>query len=78
MPGVPRPNPCYLDEFEVWRIVRGRKVWRNAASNRLYTWDSMHGEIEVFDARGRHLGVLHAVTGRFTGDAIHGRVLELD
>lgn len=77
MSGVARPKPCYLDEFEVWKVINGRKVWRNASGNRLYTWDFLHGEIEAFDKLGRHLGALDAKTGRFTGDAVHGRILHL-
>lgn len=52
----PRPKPCYFDGFEVWKTVGGQKVWRNADGSRLYTWDALHGEIEVFNGRGRHLG----------------------
>ena len=39
MAGKPRPNPCYLDNFEVWKTVGGQKVWRNEEGSRLYTWD---------------------------------------
>ena len=63
MSGAPRPNPCYLDGFEVWKVVGGRKVWRSLSGERLYTWDSLHGEIEVFNSRGVHLGALDAKTG---------------
>ena len=64
MAGVPKPSPCYLDDFEKWKIVGGREVWRNKEGSRLYTWDSLHGEVEVFDSRGYHLGALHAVSGQ--------------
>jgi len=63
MSGISRPKPCYLDDFEVWKTVHGRKIWRSPSKDRLYTWDSLHGEIEVFNARGVHLGALHAETG---------------
>ncbi|HEY1718149.1 MAG TPA: colicin E3/pyocin S6 family cytotoxin [Verrucomicrobiae bacterium] len=63
MAGIPKPSPCYLDDFEKWKIVDGRQVWRNKEGSRLYTWDSLHGEVEVFDSRGYHLGALHAVSG---------------
>src|SRR5581483_8643731 len=39
--------------------------WRTDAGRRLYTWDSLHGEVEVFGARRKHLGALDPVTGRF-------------
>jgi hypothetical protein len=30
----------------------------------LYTWDPLHGEIEVFTVRGRHVGVIDPLTGQ--------------
>jgi len=33
-----------------------------------HTRDSLHGEIEVFNKRGRHLGAADAVSGVFTKD----------
>lgn len=73
MAGKPRPDPCYLDNLAVWKTVGGQKVWRNDDGSRLFTWDSLHGEIEVFNARGLHLGVLDAVTGRLIKPAVKGR-----
>jgi hypothetical protein len=73
--GKPRPSPCYLDRFAVWKIIAGRKVWRNTEGTRLYSWDPLHGEIEVFDDRGFHLGAIHAVTGRLIKEADHGKRL---
>lgn len=58
---IPKPKPCYLDQFDFYKVIGGRKVYR---SDRLfYSWDELHGEIEVFDLRGYHLGALDAVTG---------------
>jgi len=76
MAGIPRPKPCYLDSFVVWKIVAGQKVWRNEDESRLYTWDSLHGEIEVFNARGFHLGVLNAVSGELIKQAVKGRKID--
>jgi len=76
MAGQPRPKPCYLDNFEVWKTV-GEKIWRNSEHTRLYTWDYLHGEIEVFNARGHHLGVLHAVTGQLIKPAVKGRKIDV-
>lgn len=44
---------------------------------RLYTWDAFHGEIEVFNKRGRHIAVLDAVTGENIKDAVKGRKIEV-
>lgn len=77
MVGVPRPSPCYLDHMEDCGAPDGRKRWRNARHDRYYTWDDVHGHIEVFNKRGRHLGVLHAVTGDVVGDAVSGRRIDV-
>jgi hypothetical protein len=45
-------------------FIHGNKLWRSKDRQRYYTWDSLHGEIEVFNSRGRHLGALDAVSGR--------------
>ena len=61
MPYHPKPTPCYIDGFEFYKVINGRKVYRNGRF--LYTWDEFHGEIEVFDRRGWHLGALDKITG---------------
>jgi hypothetical protein len=75
MAGKARPSPCFLDEQVPLKAQRGRKVWRSRDGERLYTWDSLHGEIEVFNKRGRHLGVLDAITGNLIKPAVRGRRL---
>lgn len=54
---VPIPTPSYLDTCEPLGFIYGERRWRDRFG-RLLTWDSLHGEIEVFNARGAHLGVL--------------------
>lgn len=59
MPYKIKPTPCILDDFEFYRVFEGRKVYRN---NKLfYSWDELHGEVEVFTRQGWHLGALNAV-----------------
>ena len=58
--------------------VRGRKkIWRSPNRERYYTWDSLHGEIEVFTKRGSHLGALDAVTGALIKPPVKGRRIAL-
>jgi hypothetical protein len=76
-PPVPIPEPSYLDNFEFFRMVDGRKVWSNPDKSRFYTWDSLHGEIEVFNKRGRHLGALDALSGVLVKEETKGRRLNL-
>ena len=73
MPRVPRPIPCFLDGMDYVGYVYGEQRWRSKDKKRLYTWDGLHGEIEVFNRRGRHLGALHAVTGVLIKNPVKGR-----
>jgi len=59
------------------KVVEKRKVWRNADGTRYYTWDSLHGEVEVFDRRGYHLGSVDPVDGRFLKGPVQGRRLNV-
>lgn len=54
-------------------IDAGRKVYRDATEAIYYTWDSLHGEVEVFDKNGRHLGVANPITGAIIKPAVRGR-----
>ena len=62
-------EPSYLDDCIPIGAVNGRKRWKSKDGKRLYTWDSLHGEIEVFNDRGRHLAVYSP-----DGDCIKGAV----
>lgn len=77
MTGVPRPNPCFLDDQQSCGSYNGRKRWRNARGDRYYEWDALHGHIEAYNKRGRHLAVLDAVTGQAIGDAVQGRRIDV-
>lgn len=69
----PIPRPGFLDTCEPLGYVYGERRWRDRLTRRLLTWDALHGEIEAFDLRGRHLGVLDAVTGVLVKPAVKGR-----
>jgi Cytotoxic len=59
---MPRPSPCFLDDqIKVHR--KGVQRWKDEDGDRLYEWDDLHQEIEVYNSRGIHLGTLNAVTG---------------
>ena len=73
MPYKSKPKPCYIDRYEFYKVIAGRKVYRG--SDKYYSWDEFHGEIEVFDKRGYHLGALDAITGDKIKEAIKGRRL---
>ncbi|EMY5506446.1 colicin E3/pyocin S6 family cytotoxin [Bacillus cereus] len=69
------PRPSFLDTCIPVMVVGKRKVWRSPDGKRQYTWDSLHGEIEVFNKQGRHLGAADAISGEFIKPAVKGRKL---
>ncbi|MGH7044239.1 MAG: colicin E3/pyocin S6 family cytotoxin [Acetobacteraceae bacterium] len=73
----PIPRPSYLDECEYLGFVRGQRVWRKNDPPRLLTWDALHGEIEVFNLRGEHVGVADPLSGRMIGPAVRGRRIDV-
>jgi Cytotoxic len=73
----PIPKPSVLDAFEFLGAINGVRRWRSDDGKRLYTWDSLHGEIEVFNARGKHLGTMDPKTGRMTKAAVRGRTIDV-
>ena len=74
---IPRPNPCFLDRCECIGAPYGEKIWKSDDGKRYYTWDGLHGEIEVFNSRGKHLGVIEAITGAIIKGAVPGRTIKL-
>lgn len=77
MPPVNQPIPCFLDEQIKFGVRGGRQIWVSPDKSRYFTWDSLHGEIEVFNKRGWHLGSLDAVSGEFIKDAVKGRKINV-
>jgi len=74
---IPRPQPSILDDFDFLGFVHGQQRWTSHRGKRLYTWDNLHGEVEVFNARGRHIGVKHATTGDWIKEAVPGRSIDV-
>ncbi|MFT2010198.1 colicin E3/pyocin S6 family cytotoxin [Pontibacter sp. 13R65] len=76
MGGISIPRPCYLDSCIHIGAINGQKRWRSVDFQRIYTWDSLHGEIEVFNKRGRHLGVKN-IHGEFIKAPVKGRKIDV-
>ena len=76
MAGIPIPKPCFLDDCIPKGAMNGQKRWRSKDFSRIYTWDSLHGEIEVFNKRGYQLGVLNA-KGDFIKEPVKGRKINV-
>ena len=71
MPYIPKPTPSFLDGMEKYKVIDGRQTYRT--KDRYFQWDELHGEIEAYDKRGRHLGALDAKTGELIKEAERGR-----
>jgi len=75
--GIPRPRPCFLDTLVNLGFKNGELRWARSDKKRLYTWDSLHGEIEVFNKRGIHIGVIDAMSGVQIKEAVKGRTIDV-
>jgi len=73
LPYIPIPRPGFLDTCEFLGYIYGERRWRSQDGRYLFTWDALHGEVEVFDRRGRHAYVADAVTGVTTKPKRKGR-----
>lgn len=72
----PIPKPSILDNCECLGAFSGEKRWVSKDGSRIYTWDKLHGEIEVFNKRGYHLGVVDQ-HGRMIKPAVKGRRIDV-
>ena len=69
----PIPKPSFLDTCEPLGYIYGDRRWRNKTRSLIYTWDALHGEIEMFSARGEHRGVVDKFTGERIKPPVKGR-----
>ncbi|MFJ5150689.1 MULTISPECIES: colicin E3/pyocin S6 family cytotoxin [unclassified Streptomyces] len=77
VPWVNLPPNCFLHGLRS-KFLYGQKRWYSSDGERIYTWDGEHGgEVEVFNKRGRHLGVQHPVTQELIKPAVRGRSIDV-
>lgn len=77
MAKIPVPKPSFLDACDKLGSFNGEMRWRSKDKKRIYTWDSLHGEIEVFNSKGFHLGVIEPVNGTHIKNAKKGRRIDV-
>lgn len=73
----PPPESKFLATLVRVRRSGGLPRWKNARGDRIYEWDGLHGEVEVYSRRGRHLGALDPATGRKIKDPVKGRTIDV-
>ena len=57
--------------------VRNGKATYKDNNDYYYQWDSLHGEWQMYNKRGRHIGVLNETGTRKIKDAIKSRKIQL-
>jgi hypothetical protein len=77
VPPVPVPKDGFIAQLEGVARRGGRTRWRSTDGKRIYEWDGLHGELEVYNDRGRHLGVLDPITGNQIKEAERGRKIDV-
>ncbi|UJR11651.1 hypothetical protein I4U23_015832 [Adineta vaga] len=73
--GVPVPG-----QSPIWtelKHYRGQ-IKSNDKVDKFYEWDYTHGDIEVYNKRGEHLGTMDGNTGDMTKKAVKGRKKNFD
>jgi hypothetical protein len=71
------PSNCILNNYEKFGIRGDKQIWRSIENKQLYTWDSFHSEVEVYNLRGKHLGAIDPITGRFIKKPVKGRHIDV-
>lgn len=56
---------------------KGPSRWISQNQLFLYEWDSLHGEIEVYNKKGKHVGVLNADGSPSNKPATEGRKIDV-
>ncbi|MCJ0980957.1 colicin E3/pyocin S6 family cytotoxin [Rhodococcus sp. ARC_M12] len=73
LPFTPRPRPSVVDDMEKLKTINGRSRWRDE-DGFIYEYDGSHGgELEKYDKRGYHRGVVDVVTGEVIKKPVRGR-----
>jgi RHS repeat-associated protein len=60
-----------------WKNLKNFRKGIKTDGKRFYEWDYTHGDIEVYNSQGRHLGSANPETGVMTKPAVPGRTIDL-
>ncbi|MFZ9532645.1 MAG: colicin E3/pyocin S6 family cytotoxin [Ilumatobacteraceae bacterium] len=72
---IPIPKDCFIRNLERY-FYRGRQIWISNDRRFRFTWDNLHGEVEVFSRLGWHLGVMD-FNRKLIGSAVKGRRIDV-
>jgi hypothetical protein len=68
-----RVQKVVKQQSPVWRELKPSRGQRKTDGKNYYEWDYTHGNIEVYNSRGKHLGVMDPTTGKMIGRPLSGR-----
>ena len=68
---------CDKAASSIWRGLQNWRQGLKTDGNRIFSWDHLHNEIEVFTKRGEHLGAMDPETGQMIKDAVPGRTINV-
>lgn len=55
----------------------GRSTYKNINEDYYYQWDSLHGEWQVYNKKGRHIGVLNEIGNKKIKNAKKSRKINI-
>ena len=70
-------NECTKATSPVWQRLRPWRGKTKTDGSRYYEWDYTHNNIEVYDRRGNHQGVMDPVSGAMIGPPVPGRTINV-
>lgn len=73
---APIPPDCFLNDCESLGAFNGKKRWRSSDGRKLYEFDELHSEVEVYNRRGKHIAVVD-ITGQYSKPAVGGRTIDV-
>ena len=68
-------------QSKIWKeyksVGKGRRTSGTGKKQQYYEWDYTHGDIEMYNSKGKHMGSVHPETGLIYKPAVKGRKIKL-
>lgn len=72
----PVPATPFINSLQSHRPIDGRRTWVDPVEKLIYQWDQYHGELEVYNRQGLHVGVVD-IHGTRIKRAVKGREINV-
>ena len=70
-------NECTTATSPIWRALNPWRGKTKTDGSRYFQWDYTHNNIEVYNRRGQHIGIMDPVTGAMIGPRVVGRTINV-